>query len=303
MYVKTDPRSNMASASSASKKKAPTEFGPSYYGRFYDEEPQQRTDRASSWYIRSQNAVLSYSRVTDGAEFVREEQPDEFALLLPTPTTTAEITAGGETVKVTGSSVTFVPPDRSTIRISGDGDLVRVFTARAVDLVELCSNSKGYVDDPNVPELEAWPTPPDGFKIRTYDLDVPQEEGRFGRIFRSTNIMLNCFYSRMGRRDPRELSPHHHDDFQQFSLVLEGSYYHHLRRPWAPDKTKWADDEHEFCAAPSACVIPAAVIHTSEPYSHVANQLVDIFCPPREDFSAQPGWVLNADDYPAKPRS
>ncbi|TIX51427.1 hypothetical protein [Alteraurantiacibacter aquimixticola] len=300
MYEADDPRSALSSASANAGPASHGAFGQSTYARYYAEEPQESADRAKSWYTRGQNFVVCYSEVEDGAVFERKGQVDEYVLLIHDPNLSATVEAGGESKEVSGYSITMIPPGDSKVTMHGSGVVVRLITTANEDIAGKVSNPDKYPGDhPHVPAFEAWPMPADGYRIRSYSLDVPDEEGRFGKIFRCTTFMVNVF-PEQGARDLSKLSPHHHDDFEQCSLALRGWYMHHLRWPWTANLHDWQEDEHEKCAAPSVCVIPPRVIHTSAPSDPQANVLVDIFSPPREDFSDMQGWVLNADDYPRK---
>jgi hypothetical protein len=298
-YDTRDPRSKLHSRPVPGRV-AGACFAPQYF-EFPKLEPDEVSPAGSkTWLVRSQSCCLAFTLARQGDTLRRDDQPDEYMVLLPSADSSVMIRAGDEQADVDGSAVVVVPPGASEIAVGASGVVVRVFSPQAQDLLSRCRNADVYVEpDPNVTPFEPWPDPPAGHHIRVYPLaDIKSDPGRFGRILRCSTLMINYFYVDDGPRDPHVMSPHHHDDFEQLSLQLDGDYVHHIRTPWTVDMEQWRDDDHQFCASPALTVIPPPTVHTSQSVHHMPHQLIDIFCPPRLDFSERPGWVLNADEYP-----
>jgi hypothetical protein len=270
-------------------------------GLYYASEPQLNATGQKTWITRSANVVVVISQVSAGTELSRENNPDEYMLLLP-PGMKAQVQAGAETIEAGPETLTILPPGQSSIKALTDGLLTRVFTIRAADLAAQAANANVYAKGaPAVAPLQDWPTPVGGFKIRHYKLADYTDPAIFGRLFRSTNLMINVFERKTDRRDPRKLSPHSHADFEQISLALEGTFIHHLRTPWTADSLSWREDQHLEMGSPSALVIPTNLIHTTQDIGEGVAWLIDVFGPPRMDFSLQAGVVRNAAEYPMPP--
>lgn len=298
MYDKSDPRASLSSV----KVELPNRYARAEYGYFGNTPPQIENAGLKTWISRGQNMLIAYSEGEEGALLERTNQPDEYGIILPNAGEGVDITTAQGVVHVAGHSVAFIPAGDSSIRFRSPATVVRIFSPKAGDIAALAENQGAFIEPhPTVPEFVAWPEPPDGPKVRHYSLDVPPQPGRFGRIFRCTTLMINFLEPRDGPRPKTQVSPHHHDDFEQCSLALSGEFTHHLRWPWTSDMTVWREDEHVHCGSPSICIIPPPVVHTTTAEGEGINQLVDIFAPPRLDFSAKPGWVINEADYPLQP--
>lgn len=301
MYAKDDIRSKLAAATPAKTVDPSTPIKASQWIEFLKLEPTEIGAAGSrTWIARAANLVLSYTEAKAGDRFARKGQPDEYAVLVYSESAPMRVSAGGESVEVAEEAFVVVPPGDSEIEALADGVLIRLFSTVADDLREGALNADAYAEpDQRAAPLEPWPEPVGGFALRVYKLaDTPIAEGRFGRIFRTTNLMVNFLAEEPGPRDKFKLSPHFHDDFEQISLAVKGHFVHHIRYPWGPDSTQWRPDESREIDTPSICIIPPPTVHTTQGIGD-HQQLIDIFSPPREDFSAS-GWVLNAEDYPSK---
>jgi len=294
-YDASDPRSQLSTAGAVSGVPRPAHY------RILLESPPDDSLPAGTrtWWTRSDALVIGHSDARQGDALELDDVGEHFVLVLDGAALTVE--HGSESVEVGERSVVIVPPGSSTLRITAPGIVYRLLAAETAPTVAAqCANAVEYAGgDINVAEFAAWPKPTDGFSVRVYPLvDHPLAEGRLGRIFRCSNVMVNVLPEDSQPRPPDKLSPHHHDDFEQVSLQVHGDYVHHMRVAWTPDSTTWRDDEHQHCTAPAVVVIPPPLVHTSQAVGEMHHWLIDVFAPPRFDFSNRPGWVLNADDYP-----
>lgn len=273
---------------------------------FHEMAPQDVSadGQAKTWITRGGNFAVCYSQVEPGAVLARENNPEEYMVILPPDGTTATIEAGGEKVEAGSDSLTIVPPGPSRIVATSKGVIARIFSKASDDIMAKAWNAEVYAD--GAPELappDLWPEPYDGYRLRHYPLAqyaTPGGERIQPRVFRSTNMLVNIFAHYHTRRDTTALSPHWHDDFEQASLCLNGRWIHHLRYNWGADLSSWWPDDHEEIGTPSVIVIPARAIHTSRDVGPDGpeSSLYDIFCPPRLDFASKKGFVINEDEYP-----
>lgn len=297
-YAADDIRSQLAT--STREVDLTTPIKPAQWIAFHELTPSEISPAGSrTWIARAANLVIAYTDAVAGDVFARTAQPDEYSVLMYSDSAPVTVTGGGATESVAEEAFVVVPPGDSEIRVDVDGTLIRLFSTTADDLREQAINAGAYAEpDERATPLQPWPDPVGGFALRVYRLvETPLAEGRFGRIFRTTNVMVNFLAEEPAPRDVRKLSPHHHDDFEQISLAVKGRFVHHIRYPWGLDSTQWRPDESREIGTPSICVIPPPTVHTTQGVGP-HQQLIDIFSPPREDFSAS-GWVLNAEDYPS----
>src|SRR5688572_33370876 len=102
---------------------------PASAGRAYQTPPQLTAAGSRTWISRGANFVVAISAVEPGAVLSRDDNPDEYMVLLGG--VAATIKAGGDITEAAPESLTIVPPGPSEVVAKAAGYLVRVLSNRA----------------------------------------------------------------------------------------------------------------------------------------------------------------------------
>jgi len=263
-------------------------------GRHYAEPPQLTAEGVRSWITRGANFVVACSRAEAGATLSGEARDEQFVYALDGGIV---VEAGGQQERLDVEDLAIVPPGAWTLRFERAAQLVQLVTADEALATRAVNASVYEGGAPEVAPIEAWPEPVGGYRLRRYSTLAAYARGGMVHAFRTRKLMMVPYARFLEPRDETQLSPHSHADFEQGSVALEGEWLHHLRVPWGADRRRWRPDAHLQVGSPSTLVIPAGIVHTSQGVAGEGMRLVDVFAPPRLDFS-QRGWVDNAADYP-----
>jgi quercetin dioxygenase-like cupin family protein len=263
-------------------------------GRHYEEAPQLAGEGVRSWITRGANFAVVTSRGEAGATLQGSSRDEQFVYALEGG---VSVSAGAANVQLAAEDLAIAPPGEWTIRFERPGLVVQLITADEA-LAGLAANAAQYAGaTPEVAPVIPWPEPAGGYRLRRYSTLETYARGGLVHAFRTRKLMMVPYARFLEPRDETQLSPHSHQDFEQGSVGLEGEWVHHLRVPWTPNRRHWRPDLHLQVGSPSTLIIPAGVIHTSQGIAGEGMRLIDVFAPPRMDFSER-GWVDNAADYP-----
>jgi quercetin dioxygenase-like cupin family protein len=263
-------------------------------GRYYDESPQLIGKGVRSWITRGANFAIVVSHGEAGASLSGTAQDEQFVYALEGG---VSVDAGTGSEQLAVEDLAILPPAEWTIRFEQAGHVVQLITADEA-LARQAPNATRYADGASeVAPIVPWPEPVGGYRLRRYSTLEAYARGGLVHAFRTRKLMMVPYARFLEPRDETALTPHSHADFEQGSIGLEGEWIHHLRVPWTPNRRHWRPDVHLQVGSPSALIIPAGVIHTSQGIAGEGMRLIDVFAPPRMDFSER-GWVDNAADYP-----
>lgn len=247
-------------------------------------------DAAERTAGRGGHFLVEWVEAAPGGSRVRVETGEEAIVVLTG--NGARIASGSGRIDVAPRSFCITDAGGATIVLPADGKCV-VVTSTPGNRGSIPARNNNEFRDRDVIDIQTMysRTGSDGPVVHRID-DLPTHDGV--RWLQSATLIVALTEAR-GQRDRSDLDPRV-NAVEKGSLAMDGTFVHHLRRPWGPDAEAWRPDEHVAMYAPTLAVTPAGWISTTEWIGDEDHQLLEIWAP-IEATGREANIISNAADY------